>query len=278
MYISAETYETLPVARVIKVAHSPRDIQKALDSMLIDKEEHATKLQELFVEGRINVHNAVHGAVRSDTLDMLFGHPLLTHPLHETSLGGGQPEHYYHMSYTQDLCTPVSDILAGLDLQNDDDFRVAYGLVDTYIDTQLLLCSYNIYDPHYKIADNFGVSIPAPFDDPLDNFRMLDIGEFGVDKERLVASIERKEWRDIVNRSEYTKLPYPLQEYFDEALSKRFTTDAVHATWGTGRYNNSHLPLHVLEARMLDQALPRGLPLAIWNLTEHDLQSNICQE
>ena len=230
MYLDDTTLEVAEIRRVLKIAQTPAEVERSVLRLNIeDREERSRKFGYLLAMGAVSTYSAIKWAAREPALDLLFGQPRLV----EFRTGRLSYGALYNLSYTQDLTTPIGDLLATLDINNEHDLRIGCQLIDNYIDAQLLLCSYGLCDPGFKFTDNCAQSIPAPFDDSFINFRVIDLGELSSDIAQFLDLIQKEDWRDIVNRSEYTQLPSELQEYFNDALKQRLTSEAVTKIWHT---------------------------------------------
>jgi hypothetical protein len=228
MYIDDTSFEVVEMRRVIKISQSANEVERSVARLNVsDEKERLIKIGQLMAHGMISTAEAINLAVRHLPLDLLFGQPRLV-DFHPGPFGTGENP---HIAYTQDFTTPVGDILSTLNTDNDYDLRIGCQIIDDYVSAQLLLCSYGLYDPAFKLTDNCAQSIPLVFEDSFSNFRMIDLGELSSRLPALLELIREKKWEKIIHNVEYTQLPPALQEYFNAAHEQRFTIDTVTQLW-----------------------------------------------
>lgn len=258
--LTNDSLDVVSIPSVLKIAHSIKEIMDIVTQLGITGYGAQTlKIQQLLTEGRESTRRVIELAEHDVELSLLFGNPLLVEKMQYEMQANS-----YHMAYTQDLIRPISDIMAELDTENDEeDLRAACEIVDDYVDAQLFLCTYGFYESTFKFTDNCGKCLyEDQFGGDFRTLRILDLGEISEDFEQLLWHIENKEWQDIVHRQEYTQLPPLVQEYFNDALESRLTVQAVTSLW---RKRVDLIDLSYYRP-IADRTLPPKLPEILWKM------------
>jgi hypothetical protein len=249
--------DVVEIPRILKVSHSYSQATKAVAALGLEPEDkHVSKSNELVVDGINGIPHSMRIAVRTHEIDVLMGNPLLCSDVDSHSKDG------YHMAYTQDYALPISDLLQTFDDTDAEQVTTFMGLIDAFVETELLLCRYNIFEKTFKFADNFGVfPHPEAFPAPQDHIRLLDLGEVSADLQVLLDAIDAKKWEEVANQPESTQLPPILQAYFNKRCEERITLRNVLGAWGSTAVSPTET---VPATRAFDYKIPPGLPRTLW--------------
>lgn len=258
-YLDAESLEVVEIERVIKIAHSYTQAKNAVTTLhLEDERGHAYKAADLVIDGLSNVPAVIKYATQATELDMLMGEPRLC------EASGKAWQDGYHTAYVQDYARPISEVLKDLDINNIEQVTGVMHLVDAFIDAQLLLCKYCLFEKTFKFTDNFGIfPYPELLSTDLERMRLLDLGELGSARSDLLELIRNRVWESLPDRHEYTQLHPAIQAYFNKQCEERLTANAVCQAWGTASGSVS-LSKPTSYHRIYDTNMPKLLPPVLW--------------
>lgn len=257
--LSSDPHEYFEVHRVIKVSNSTRQTKQAVETLMSidDEAERANKPYVLSFLGRLSIQNAIVLASRYPVIDRLFGYPEFC-PVIEDE----HPFVTLRAAYTQDEVTPVHEFLEVLDMDDDSDFSIGKALVDAYVASQILLCSFGQYEQPLKFADNCGIHPSIKYGATIaEAFRIIDLGEIIASRSIIEGHIREKQWEKNHDKPEYSTLHPRLREYFNATFEQYFTLETVNAVWR----NAYHTALLAQDTSLhIDRSIPRLLPEILW--------------
>ncbi len=255
--IDEVSYTVVEIPRILKVSHSYSQAVSAVAVLNLEPEhKHASKANELVLDGASSIPRSMRVAIRAHEIDVLMGNPLLCSDI-------GKPyEDGYHTAYTQDYALPIADLLKTFDDTDTKQVAAFTDLIDAFVETELLLCRHGLFERTFKFTDNFGVfPHPEVFPTNQDRIRLLDLGELSTDIQVLVDAVNNKQWEKTVEQSESTQLPPILQTYFNKRCEERLTLKNVLRVWGSATVPADET---YTVGRVFDYRIPPGLPRALW--------------
>lgn len=278
--VGDEAYEeSAEVYRLMKIAKSYRQTLQATYNFDIPSEDDREKIAwELTLKAKTIQLQSMWLASMYEDVQRVLGNPQLVesrdgvsfrvnHDHYANAYGGyfeAINEDSFHTAYTQDYVLPASEVISSPNTSLESACR----LVDDYVDTQLLLARYGLFDTTFKLADNCGVyPHEGVYASESDRFRLFDFGELTMDLEEAVECIADEKWAQVVRQPEVTQLPPEVQEYMNAACKARLTEEAVRKAWNSSLKSPdaSFMPLQ-------DTSVPPHLASTLWKLEKYEQQ------